>query len=255
MLSLNQTLILFLLFILFLLISYYLYQNNYQVIFKDSIKEGLDSSKDNINIYNNYDKNSMSSTDNALMLAQQNAGNIEYLKQQISKITTLDKEVQDMSGNLVTLNEQMIALVNQQTQAASQLAGNKPLETTGLSSAPEASADTTLSNNMNDSNSQPETLSKTNETNETNKTNKIPSIGSSSIPANALTNNSLTIGSSNLSSDSVTNNLSSNISSKSVTNNLSSNISSKSVTNNLSSFGSSSVGSSNLPKFSLTNSS
>lgn len=217
MLTFNHSLILFLLFVLFLLISYYLYQsqNNSQ----NSIKEGLDSSKDNINIYNNYDKNSMSSTDNALMLAQQNAGNIEYLKQQISKITTLDKEVQDMSGNLVTLNEQMIALVNQQTQAASQLAGNKPLETTGLSSAPEASADTTISNNMIDSNSQPETLSKTNETNETNK---IPSIGSSSIPSNALTNNSLTIGSSNISSDSVTNNLSSNISSKSVTNNLSS---------------------------------
>lgn len=230
MLSLNHSLILFLLFILFLLISYYLYQSNYQVIFKDSIKEGLDSSKDNINIYNNYDKNSMSSTDNALMLAQQNAGNIEYLKQQISKITTLDKEVQDMSGNLVTLNEQMIALVNQQTQAASQLAGNKPLETTGLSSAPEASADTTISTNMIDSNSQPETLSKTNEINETNK---IPSIGSSSIPSNALTNNSLTIGSS-----------------KTVSNNLSSNVSSESVTNNLSS-----IGSSNLPKFSLTNSS
>jgi uncharacterized protein (UPF0333 family) len=191
MLTFNHSLILFLLFVLFLLILYYLYQsqNNSQ----DSIKEGLDSSKDNINIYNNYDKNSMSSTDNALMLAQQNAGNIEYLKQQISKVTTLDKEVQDMSGNLVTLNEQMIALVNQQTQAASQLAGNKPLETTGLSSAPEASADTTISNNMNDSNSQPETLSKTNETN-------VKSIGSSSIPANALTNNSLTIGSSSVGS-------------------------------------------------------
>jgi uncharacterized protein (UPF0333 family) len=245
MLTFNHSLILFLLFLLCLLISYYLYQsqNNSQ----DSIKEGLDSSKDNINIYNNYDKNSMSSTDNALMLAQQNAGNIEYLKQQISKITTLDKEVQDMSGNLVTLNEQMIALVNQQTQAASQLAGNKPLETTGLSSAPEASADTTISNNMIDSNSQPETLSKTNETNETNEKKNVPSIGSSSIPSNALTNNSLTIGSSNISSDSVTNNLSSNISSKSATNNLSSVGSS--------SFGSSSFGSSNLPKFSLTNSS
>ena len=195
MLTFNHSLILFLLLVLFLLIFYNLNQsqNNSQ----DSIKEGLDSSKDNIHIYNNYDKNNMSSNDNALMLAQQNAGNIEYLKQQISKVTTLDKEVQDMSGNLVTLNEQMIALVNQQTQAASQLAVNKPLETTGLSSAPEASADTTISNNMIDSNSQPETLSKTNETindtNKKNKTNKIPSIGSSSIPSNALTNNSLTI--------------------------------------------------------------
>jgi hypothetical protein len=48
----------------------------------------------------------------------------------------LDKEVQDISGNVVGLNQQVVALVNQQAEAAKQLAGNKPVETTGLSSAP-----------------------------------------------------------------------------------------------------------------------
>lgn len=70
------------------------------------------------------------------VLAYKNSGAIQVLQDQVSKLMGLDKEVQDISGNVVALNQQVTSLVNQQAQAATQLAGNKPLATTGLSSAP-----------------------------------------------------------------------------------------------------------------------
>jgi hypothetical protein len=70
------------------------------------------------------------------VLAYKNSGAIQVLQDQVSKLMGLDKEVQDISGNVVALNQQVTSLVNQQAQAATQLAGNKPIETSGLSSAP-----------------------------------------------------------------------------------------------------------------------
>jgi len=189
----------FVIIFLFLIILYQLYQS----VFVNSVKEGLDSKPE----YKNYDSKCLSPNESAYMLAQQNAGNIEYLKQQISKITDLDKEVRDMSGNLVTLNEQMIALVNQQSQAASQLAGDKPISTTGLSSEEPKPSEST---NSSASKSQPLTTDATADTivdksadkpsDETsNKTiglstglstglsSNIPSMGSSNAPKSATT--------------------------------------------------------------------
>jgi len=78
------------------------------------------------NEYKEYDKN------DPLILAQQNAGNIEYLKQRMDKLMGLDKEVQDISGNLIGLNDQVIALVKAQADASQQLVGNTPLSVTGV---------------------------------------------------------------------------------------------------------------------------
>jgi len=85
-------------------------------------REGLDNPE-----YKPYDP------DNALILAQQNAGNIEFLKQKIAILENMQKEVNDLSLNLITVNEQIQGLIEQQQQAATQLVGSTPLTITGTS--------------------------------------------------------------------------------------------------------------------------
>jgi hypothetical protein len=114
------TKVLILLFIV--LILYQAFLANSSTIFK---REGLENEGAN-------DNSSCSSS----VLAYKNSGAIQVLQDQVSKLMGLDKEVQDLSGNVVALNQQVASLVNQQAQAATQLAGNKPLATSGLSSAP-----------------------------------------------------------------------------------------------------------------------
>jgi uncharacterized protein involved in exopolysaccharide biosynthesis len=115
------------------LILFFIFLIIYQFLSTHQVIEGLETTTQEA-VYSNYDTKCKDPQGSALILSQQNAGNIEYLKQQITKVMGLDKTVQDLSGNVTTLNEQVAALVKQQAQAATQLAGNKPLETTGLAS-------------------------------------------------------------------------------------------------------------------------
>jgi len=105
-----------------ILILYQAFLANSSTIFK---REGLENAGAN-------DNSSCSSS----VLAYKNSGAIQVLQDQVSKLMGLDKTVQDLSGNVVALNQQVAGLVNQQAQAATQLAGNKPVATSGLSSAP-----------------------------------------------------------------------------------------------------------------------
>jgi len=78
--------------------------------------------------YQQYDTNN---PNNVLILAQQNAGNIQVLKQQLDKALGLQKEVRDMSGNLATLTEQVTALMQQQQSTATALLPSSPPKITG----------------------------------------------------------------------------------------------------------------------------
>ena len=69
---------------------------------------------------------------NAMILAQKNAGNIEFLKQQLNSLMSLQKEVTDISSNVVTLNDQVLALTQQQQSAANDLVGSSPPEVSGV---------------------------------------------------------------------------------------------------------------------------
>lgn len=99
-----------------------LFYQSYLCIFQEKMREGLESE------YKPYDTND---PNNALILGQQNAGNIEYLKQRIASLETIEKEVNDMSLNLISVNEQIQGLIQQQQQAATQLVGSTPLTVTG----------------------------------------------------------------------------------------------------------------------------
>ena len=91
-----------LLFLFALLIVYQVYR----------VKEGLETAA--TTPYQPYDPN------NPTILAQQNAGNIQALKGQMDELLGMKKEVQDISGNLYTLTDQVNQYMLQQATTAQQ---------------------------------------------------------------------------------------------------------------------------------------
>ena len=79
-------------------------------------------------VYRQYDKKI---ADNTFMLAQQNAGNIEYLKQRIDAVQGMNQQVQDLSGNVQLLQTQVDGLLQAQQDYANQMTGGTAPEVTG----------------------------------------------------------------------------------------------------------------------------
>ena len=78
--------------------------------------------------YQSYDTNN---PDNALILAQQNAGNITVLKGQMDEMLGINKQVQDLSGNVDNLQQQVTDLVEAQKDYANQMTGGTEPEISG----------------------------------------------------------------------------------------------------------------------------
>jgi hypothetical protein len=93
------------------------------------IKEGYEQQKQK---YKEYDLNN---PNNALILSQQNAGNIEFLKSRIYDLNPLQlqKQVDDISGNLITLSDKVNGIILQQTNFATQNLPSSPPEISGTS--------------------------------------------------------------------------------------------------------------------------
>jgi predicted PurR-regulated permease PerM len=107
-----------------ILIVFFIFLILYQIILASNIVEGLE----NQNQYQSYDTNN---PNNALILAQQNAGNIEYLKERIDNVQGIYQQVQDLSGNVSTLQTQVDGLLQAQQDYANQLTGGTAPEITG----------------------------------------------------------------------------------------------------------------------------
>jgi hypothetical protein len=82
-------------------------------------------------VYRQYDKKI---ADNTFLMAQQNAGNIEYLKERIDAVQGIFNQVQDLSGNVSALQDQVNGLITANTQYTTQMVGDKPPEITGATS-------------------------------------------------------------------------------------------------------------------------
>ena len=108
------------------LVLFFIFLILYQIIVYWFLEEGFQTT------YKPYD---MNNPNNAMILAQQNAGNIEYLKQQLNSLMGLQSEVTDISSNVVALNDQVSALVQQQQGLATGLVGNSAPNISGLSSS------------------------------------------------------------------------------------------------------------------------
>jgi hypothetical protein len=111
------TIINFLIIIFIILIAYQIFLAH----FSYSTIEGLEN-------YKEYDT---SDPNNVMILAQQNAGNIEVLKQQFDKISGLKQQVEDISGNMVNLTKQVDDLVQAQQDYLAQNLPAEPPEITG----------------------------------------------------------------------------------------------------------------------------
>lgn len=106
-----------------ILIIFFLFLILYQIflaIFGNLI-EGLENEDSSYKEYDTNDPN------NAMILAQQNAGNISVLKQRIDELMDLKGTVTDVCGNVVQLNQQVQGLVQQQADQANTISKDMPL--------------------------------------------------------------------------------------------------------------------------------
>jgi hypothetical protein len=109
------------------LIGYQLFLALFSFMKKDSLIEGLENEE-----YKPYNKDD---PNNALILAQQNAGNIEVLKGRVDKIdaskdemrSEIQKKIKDeIEPKFLSMQTQIDGLVDQQAQYANDLMGNEP---------------------------------------------------------------------------------------------------------------------------------
>jgi hypothetical protein len=97
----------------------------YQIILaNNSIIEGLTPSS----TYQPYDTNN---PQNAMILAQQNAGNIQALKDQIGDISGVKNQVSQNTKNITTLQTQLAQMSSAQKNYANNLTGGSPPTVTG----------------------------------------------------------------------------------------------------------------------------
>jgi hypothetical protein len=129
MLSLIILLILFFIVLIFYQLFLAYIENN--------IIEGLTNQQ--YQPYNTNDPN------NALILAQQNAGNISVLKEQLDELNGLNKEVQDISGNVIALQDQVSQMILAQQNYSTQMTGGTAPNITGAVDSTSSSSDSSSS--------------------------------------------------------------------------------------------------------------
>jgi hypothetical protein len=104
-----------------ILIVFFIILIGYQIILANHIVEGLENNNKKYKPY----------PPNALILSQQNSGNIEYLKHKIDDLQNINNIVNDLSGNVASLQQQVNGLVTTQQQLVTQMTGGSPPDITG----------------------------------------------------------------------------------------------------------------------------
>jgi predicted PurR-regulated permease PerM len=116
-----------------ILIVFFIILIIYQIFlahFSNNVIEGLEN-------YKEYDTND---PNNVMILAQQNAGNIEVLRKQFDNISGIKQEVQDISGNVANLTKQVEDLVKAQEDYLDEKLPDEPPEITGAEDEEEPEA-------------------------------------------------------------------------------------------------------------------
>jgi Tfp pilus assembly protein PilO len=78
-----------------------------------------------------YQPYNVNDPNNALILAQQNAGNIEVLRGRIDKFDGIKEKTDQMQEDMNAMQSQIDALVQQQADAAQELVGSTPPDVSG----------------------------------------------------------------------------------------------------------------------------
>lgn len=124
-------LLIYILIVLFVgLIGYQLYL----AIFPNDLLEGLENQNtvatktDTTTKYKPYNLND---PNNSLILAQQNAGNIEVLKGRINGLDGIKQQMNDIQQSVNSMQTQIDGLVQQQAEYAQEIAGSSPPNISG----------------------------------------------------------------------------------------------------------------------------
>jgi hypothetical protein len=94
----------------------------------------------NFNNYEGFENNNntefqpynLNDPNNVLILAKQNAGNIDFLKQQVDTLNKMKVTIDDLTNRVVNLEQNVVDLMQQQKDYANELTGGEELEVTGV---------------------------------------------------------------------------------------------------------------------------
>jgi hypothetical protein len=118
-------LLIYILIIIFIFLLTYTFFSQQET---NKIIEGLENTQ---SVKKEYQPYNLNDPNNALILAQQNAGNIEVLKDRIDIVNGVTNKIDIMQRNIDTLQVQVDGLIQQQAEYGQQLAGSTPLTITG----------------------------------------------------------------------------------------------------------------------------
>ena len=131
-------LLIYILIILFVVLITYQFLANTtfgleEVIFPKKLIEGLENENTTTttNSIQEYKPYNLNDPNNSLILAQQNAGNIEVLKGRVDGLDGVKRRVDDMEQSIDLMQTQIDGLVQQQADYAQEIAGSTPPEITG----------------------------------------------------------------------------------------------------------------------------
>tara|TARA_B110000285_G_scaffold227123_1_gene287903 strand:- start:3560 stop:3952 length:393 start_codon:yes stop_codon:yes gene_type:complete len=99
--------------------------------FFTSKKEGLENNKEKEKESTGYKDYDTDSSDNALILAQKNAGNIMVLRQKIDEQDGMGLRLDNLEATVENQQSQLDALVQQQAQYAQDISASEPVSITG----------------------------------------------------------------------------------------------------------------------------
>jgi len=121
--------------LIYILIGLFFILCGYQIflaLFPNKIIEGLENeTTTTTTTTGDYQPYNVNDPNNSLILAQQNAGNIEVLKGRIDKFDGVKEKIDTMQQNIDSMQVQIDSLVQQQADFAQDLAGDTPPEITG----------------------------------------------------------------------------------------------------------------------------
>ena len=123
--------------LIYILIFVFIFLMGYQVYlaysnFGNKLIEGLENEDTTTTTSTQeYKPYNLNDPNNSLILAQQNAGNIEVLKGRIDSFDGVKQKVDNMQQSIDSMQIQIDSLVQQQADYAQEIAGSTPPEVTG----------------------------------------------------------------------------------------------------------------------------
>jgi hypothetical protein len=112
-----------------ILIGFFICLIGYQLFFtfkKDNLQEGLENNTTTGTESGDYKPYNKDDPNNALILAQQNAGNIEVLNGRMNKIDGIKETVDTLQQSMSSMQVQIDGLVQQQGDYAKDVMGTAP---------------------------------------------------------------------------------------------------------------------------------